>query len=167
MDDFDGLPGSHRNWALAALWLAMVMAVLDASIANVALPTIARDLNAAPSASVGMLVGRSDELAAVLAVCRGSAAGTTRFVTLRGEAGIGKTRLAEEVAARAEQEGQIVAWGRCWEHEGTPALWPWIQVVRALFPFHPALDVDPVAALAHTGTHPRSQGKRVALTAKP
>lgn len=39
----DGLPLPRRNWAAAALLLALLMAVVDSSIANVALPTIARD----------------------------------------------------------------------------------------------------------------------------
>lgn len=41
----DGLPTSQRHWAMVALMLGTVMAVLDGSIANVALPTIARDLS--------------------------------------------------------------------------------------------------------------------------
>ena len=48
----DGLPLPRRYWAAAAIWLAMAMAVLDSSIANVALPTISRDLGATPSASI-------------------------------------------------------------------------------------------------------------------
>lgn len=48
----DGLPVPRRRWAVATLLLAMTMAVLDASIANVALPTIAVDLDASPAAAV-------------------------------------------------------------------------------------------------------------------
>src|SRR5262245_24149157 len=50
---------------------------------------------------------------------------------LAGDAGIGKTRLAEQVAAHATARGARVAWGRCWE-SGAPAFWPWVQVVRAI-----------------------------------
>ena len=49
---------------------------------------------------------------------------------LAGEPGIGKTRLAEELAAVAAARGVLVLWGRCWEGEGAPAFWPWVQVVR-------------------------------------
>lgn len=42
----------RRYWAMASIWLAMVMAVLDTSIANVALPTIAHDLGASPASSI-------------------------------------------------------------------------------------------------------------------
>jgi DNA-binding winged helix-turn-helix (wHTH) protein len=49
---------------------------------------------------------------------------------LLGEAGIGKTRCAEELAGQARAAG-LSAWlGRCLEGEGTPAFWPWIQILR-------------------------------------
>ena len=48
----DGLPVPRRYWAVLAIALAITLAVLDSAIANVALPTIARELNASPAASV-------------------------------------------------------------------------------------------------------------------
>jgi MFS transporter, DHA2 family, multidrug resistance protein len=48
----DGLPPPQRRWAMFAIGLAIMMAVLDGTIANVALPTIARDLHATPADSV-------------------------------------------------------------------------------------------------------------------
>ena len=48
----DGLPTPQRYWAVAAIWLGVMMAVLDGAIANVALPTIARDLNASAGSSI-------------------------------------------------------------------------------------------------------------------
>jgi DHA2 family multidrug resistance protein-like MFS transporter len=48
----DGLPTPRRYWSAATIWLAMAMSVLDGAIANVALPTIARELNALPAASI-------------------------------------------------------------------------------------------------------------------
>ncbi|MEO6341057.1 MAG: MFS transporter [Caulobacteraceae bacterium] len=52
MDHSDGLPVPRRYWAMFAIWLGLSMSVLDSSIANVALPAIARDLQATPSASI-------------------------------------------------------------------------------------------------------------------
>lgn len=49
MASFDGLPTPQRYWSAATIWLALALASLDGSIANVALPSIARDL-AAPAA---------------------------------------------------------------------------------------------------------------------
>jgi len=48
----DGLPVPRRYWAILAIGLALTLAVLDSAIANVALPTIARDLHASPAASI-------------------------------------------------------------------------------------------------------------------
>lgn len=48
----DGLPAPRRYWAATAIWLALAMAVLDSSIANIALPTIARELGASAGASI-------------------------------------------------------------------------------------------------------------------
>jgi MFS transporter, DHA2 family, multidrug resistance protein len=46
MSDRDGLPAPQRYWAILTVGLGVTIAVLDGAIANVALPTIARDLNA-------------------------------------------------------------------------------------------------------------------------
>ncbi|MGH2587003.1 MAG: ATP-binding protein, partial [Dehalococcoidia bacterium] len=95
-------------------------------------------------------VGRARELsdlgAGLDAACRGEGA----VLLLAGEPGIGKTRLPEELAARAQERGLRVLWGRCYEGEGAPAFWPWIQILRAalqdpeIAPLLPAL--GPAAA---------------------
>jgi MFS transporter, DHA2 family, multidrug resistance protein len=48
----DGLPVPRRYWAIAAIVLAMMMSVLDSSIANIALPSIARDFQVSEAASI-------------------------------------------------------------------------------------------------------------------
>ncbi|MEJ0020669.1 MAG: MFS transporter [Acetobacteraceae bacterium] len=48
----DGVPLPQRYWAILTIALGLTLAVLDGSIANVALPTIARDLYASPAASI-------------------------------------------------------------------------------------------------------------------
>jgi MFS transporter, DHA2 family, multidrug resistance protein len=48
----DGLPADRRFLAMLSLGVAVCMAVLDGSIANVALPTIARELHATPAGSI-------------------------------------------------------------------------------------------------------------------
>ena len=58
--------------------------------------------------------------------------GTTRLVLLLGEPGIGKTRVAEETAARAAVKGFSIAWAGCVEGDFAPALWPWAQILRAV-----------------------------------
>jgi DHA2 family multidrug resistance protein-like MFS transporter len=51
----DGVPTPQRYWAIATIGLAVSLAVMDGAIANIALPTIARDVNASPSASIWVI----------------------------------------------------------------------------------------------------------------
>lgn len=78
------------------------------------------------------LVGRDGELDKLLAGIDDAIAGSGRLFLLAGEPGIGKSRLADEAAARARDRGMTVAWGRCWESGGAPAYWPWVQSLRTL-----------------------------------
>jgi MFS transporter, DHA2 family, multidrug resistance protein len=48
----DGLPLPRRYWAILGIILAIVMSVLDSTIVNVALPSIARDFGASAAASI-------------------------------------------------------------------------------------------------------------------
>lgn len=76
-----------------------------------------------------VLVGRQEELSqledALLSVNRGDG----RFVLVAGEAGIGKTRLATELARRARKLGCDVLWGSCSEAE---LALPYLPFVEAL-----------------------------------
>src|SRR5438552_2564520 len=78
-----------------------------------------------------VFVGRHDELVELRAGLEDAVTGRGRFFLVVGEAGIGKTRLVEELAREAAARGHLVLWGRCWESEGAPPYWPWIQVIRA------------------------------------
>ena len=48
----DGLPMAQRYWAIVTISLGLTLAVLDSSIANIALPTIAADVHTSPSNSI-------------------------------------------------------------------------------------------------------------------
>ncbi len=48
----DGLPMPKRLLAILTIGLGLTLAVLDGGIANVALPTIARDVNTSPANSI-------------------------------------------------------------------------------------------------------------------
>src|SRR5207248_10137625 len=77
-----------------------------------------------------VFVGRHYELVELRAGLEDAVAGRGRSFLVVGEAGIGKTRLVEELAREAAERGHLVLWGRCWEGEGAPPYWPWIQVIR-------------------------------------
>ena len=82
--------------------------------------------------SEGDFVGRQRELAALEAGLEAAFSGRGSVFLLVGEGGIGKTRLAEELCARAQRRGARAVWGSAWEEGGAPAYWPWVQVMRAL-----------------------------------
>jgi DNA-binding SARP family transcriptional activator len=80
--------------------------------------------------AAGTFVARQWELATLEAGLEDALAGRGRLFLLVGEAGIGKSRLADEFAARAKGRGTLILWGRCWEAGGAPAYWPWVQLLR-------------------------------------
>jgi DNA-binding SARP family transcriptional activator/tetratricopeptide (TPR) repeat protein len=100
-----------------------------------------------PEPDGGFLVGREAELDELEAGLGDAFAGRGRLFLLFGEPGIGKSRLAEEVASRARARGAVVVVGRCWEAGGAPAYWPWVQAMRAY-----VRDVDPEKLRAQLGT---------------
>ncbi|MES2011459.1 MAG: MFS transporter [Pseudomonadota bacterium] len=52
MQPHQGLPYPQRSWAILTVFCGLIMAVLDGSIANIALPSISRELAADPSSTI-------------------------------------------------------------------------------------------------------------------
>jgi eukaryotic-like serine/threonine-protein kinase len=98
------------------------------------------------TAQPGAFVGRTTEMAELVAGLDDAFAGRGRLFLLSGEPGIGKTRLAEELSARARARGARVVFGRCWEAGGAPAYWPWVQSLRAY-----TAEMDPGSLRAQLG----------------
>jgi len=78
-----------------------------------------------------IFVGRQREMETLAAALDAALSGRGQIVMLAGEPGIGKTRVAQEVAGLAEQRGARVFWGWCYEQEGAPPYWPWVQIIRS------------------------------------
>ena len=96
-----------------------------------ALEALARRRTEQISRVDGLFVGRELEIADLKSAFEEALAASGRLVTLAGEPGIGKTRTAQEIAAYAEMRGAQVLWGRCYEGQGAPPYWPWVQVIRS------------------------------------
>jgi predicted ATPase len=75
-------------------------------------------------------VGRKQELALLTAALEATLAQQGQMVMLAGEPGIGKTRTAQKLARLAEEAGAQVVWGWCYEGEGAPPYWPWVDLLR-------------------------------------
>lgn len=86
----------------------------------------------------GGLVGRAAELRVLRQMLDSVIAGGSGILVVEGEPGAGKTRLLEEMAADATRRDALVVWGSGLEGDGTPSMWPWVEVVRAVLDALPA-----------------------------
>jgi len=81
-----------------------------------------------PRKSVPLLVGREREQAwlrdSLIAACGGQGG----LVLISGEAGIGKTALAESLCAEAAERGALALVGRCYDLTETPPYGPWMEL---------------------------------------
>ena len=89
------------------------------------------EVHALDSLAGGVFVGRQREMGELKAALEDTLSGRGRMVMLVGEPGIGKTRTAQELATYAGLRKAQVLWGRCYEGEGAPPYWPWVQAIRA------------------------------------
>ncbi|MBM4440090.1 MAG: AAA family ATPase [Candidatus Rokubacteria bacterium] len=76
------------------------------------------------------LVGRDAELARLREGFDAAALGHGRVVAILGEAGVGKSRLARELAAEVERREGRVLLGACHDAEQTLPLHPWVEALR-------------------------------------
>lgn len=70
----------------------------------------------------GVFVGRQVELDQLRGIFEETLSGHGSLVALVGEPGIGKTRIAQELAGYAGLRGARVLWGRCYESGGGAAV---------------------------------------------
>jgi DNA-binding SARP family transcriptional activator/tetratricopeptide (TPR) repeat protein len=104
----------------------------DGAAYGVSLPAV----GPAPRSGVAAarLVGRSRELALLGQLWRNAAAGAPGLAVIRGGAGVGKSRVAGEVAAMAGLAGAVVVSSQCFGASGRLALAPVADWLR-----HPAV----------------------------
>lgn len=83
-----------------------------------------------PGSGPPLLVGRSREQSLLRAQLSAALAGRGGLVLLSGEAGIGKTTLAENVCQEASQAGALVLVGQCYDRTETPPYGPWTELLE-------------------------------------
>ncbi len=101
-----------------------------------------------PQRAATLFVGRQQELSRLTSALADARDGRGQLVMLAGSGGIGKTRLAQQLAAQAEAEGVTVLWGRCLEEPGAPPYWPWRQLLRSYL--RSSGDPDPARTFGNT-----------------
>lgn len=82
----------------------------------------------APKSFIGRAAQFQDLQSTLRFLPRNAAA--TRLIT--GPAGVGKSRLAFELAQFARGQGLRVLTARCWTTAHSPTYWPWTQIIREL-----------------------------------
>ena len=86
-------------------------------------------MSSTPSPSApSTLVGRDRELGVLRDHLAGALAGRGSLVLISGEAGIGKTALAESLCHEAAEQGALVLVGRCYDLTETPPYGPWVEL---------------------------------------
>lgn len=96
-------------------------------------------------------VGREAELAVLVEALSRARAGEGQFVALAGEPGVGKTRLADELAAEARRLGMLTLEGHCYEMQGTPPYIPFVEALESIARSTPAASLR--EALGDGGPH--------------
>ena len=78
----------------------------------------------------GVFVGSGEQMDVLSAGLEESMSGRGCFLMVEGEPGIGKTRIAHELAVYAGERGAKVLWGRADEAGASTSYWPWVQAIR-------------------------------------
>ncbi len=99
------------------------------------------DAHALEGLAGGVFVGRQREMGELKAALEEALSGKGRLAMLVGEPGIGKTRTAQELATYAGLRQCQVLWGRCYEGQGAPPYWPWVQAIRSYVRDHEDSDL--------------------------
>jgi eukaryotic-like serine/threonine-protein kinase len=103
-----------------------------ASSSSVLAPRVApQDAKSLARLAAGIFVGRTQEITTLRARLNDVVSGQGRLVMVVGEPGSGKTRITEQLVTFARLLGSQVLIGGCYEGEGAPAFWPWMQIIRA------------------------------------
>lgn len=125
-----GSTGGHRFTSVGVLELrGLAAAVPTCEVAWEPLPEPPIPMPVILTRAGRIFVGRNEELEHLLRLWKQAVAGEWRLALLAGEPGIGKTRLAIELARAVHEAGGIVLAGRCDEDLGVPYQ-PFVEALR-------------------------------------
>jgi DNA-binding CsgD family transcriptional regulator len=93
--------------------------------------------------NVPLLVGREREQAILRGHLAAALTGHGSLILIGGEAGIGKSTLAEGLCQEAMERGALVLIGRCYDLTETPPYGPWLDLFRR---YQPSNELPPLPA---------------------
>ncbi|HEU5424558.1 MAG TPA: AAA family ATPase, partial [Nitrolancea sp.] len=136
--DLVEIPKDVAYWLEGSQWIELLerpehdwLADLAQALAPLGLSlTLPVQPHVAPNRARPLLVGREREQAVLREHLGQMLAGQGSVVLVGGEAGIGKTALAEDVCVQAEEAGALVLWGHAYDLSVTPPYGPWLEIFR-------------------------------------
>ncbi|PYT02497.1 MAG: hypothetical protein DMF60_21220 [Acidobacteria bacterium] len=115
----------------SAAEVAKELAAIGSSTPTVTERAVHQDAKSLSRLAGGVFIGREQETKELRVALNDTISGTGHLFMLVGEPGSGKTRMTEQLATYARLCNTQVLAGSCYEGEGAPAFWPWLQIVRS------------------------------------
>lgn len=115
----------------SAAEVARVLATIGSSASTVGERAVQQDAKSLSRLAGGVFIGREQETKQLRVALNETLSGNGHLFMLVGEPGSGKTRMTEQLATYARLCNAQVLTGSCYEGEGAPAFWPWLQIVRS------------------------------------
>ena len=130
----------------SAAEVAKALAAIGSSAPTLAERAVQPDAKSLSRLAAGVFIGREQETKELRVALHNTVSGNGHLFMLVGEPGSGKTRMTEQLATYARLCNAQVLTGGCYEGEGAPAFWPWLQIVRSY-----AQDLGPEKLLSIMG----------------
>jgi len=115
----------------SAAEVAKALAVIGSSAPALAERAVQQDAKSLSRLAGGVFIGREQETKELRIALNETQSGKGHLFMLVGEPGSGKTRMTEQLATYARLCNAQVLTGRCYEGDGAPAFWPWVQIIRS------------------------------------
>jgi len=115
----------------SAAEVAKALAAVGSSAPALAERAVQQDAKSLSRLAAGVFIGREQETKQLHVALNETLAGKGHLFMLVGEPGSGKTRMTEQLTTYARLCNAQVLTGSCYEGEGAPAFWPWLQIIRS------------------------------------
>jgi len=115
----------------SAAEVAKALATIGSSAPASAERAVQQDAKSLSRLAAGVFIGREQETKQLHVALNETLAGKGHLFMLVGEPGCGKTRMTEQLGTYARLCNAQVLTGSCYEGEGAPAFWPWLQIIRS------------------------------------